>query len=234
MFRLALLAVLALAVAADAAPKEVSSVITKCPFIYYNIPPQPLSSALETFASASGLQIIYEKPPRTFQGLAGVVGCMDRTTALSVLLKNSGMIIRFYNAQDVVLGLADNEGVAEIESGRPLPSNITLLPVRELDVRGQRGAVRGFNWLYAKMVENKIRKALLQDPSTNNANYLVGIQLWMTSYGNLGRFRLVSSSGDGHRDEAISSVVRSVTVQLPPPSDLAQPITVWIRSRSEG
>lgn len=231
MFRSVLFVGLTLAAAASSAMAGLPLTTAKCSKVVYNIPSQALSPALEAYAAASSLQIIYDKPADADLYVGGVTGCMDRTVALRILLQGTGLVVRFYNAQDVVLGLANTALASKADTTPPIPTNIPILPIRELDVHAARMPDMHANWLYANMIENIIRTALLRDPATRDRNYLVGIQIWIRTSGMVDRFSLVSPSGDRHLDDAVTAVLRSIAVHQLPPPELAQPITVWIRSR---
>lgn len=201
-----------------------------CAQTLYNIAPQPLPSALEEFAAINALQLIYDRPRGLIPFSKGVVGCLDRMSALRMLLRDTGMVVRFYNAEDLVLG-ADGANATQPE-GKALPVNLPSLPLATMDIKAPGLPDEMARRLYAALLEAAIRDGLRSNPATRDATFLMGIQLWLYPSGGVDRFSVVSSSGDTRRDEAVAEVLGKISMRYGPPLTLTFPVTVWINSRS--
>jgi iron complex outermembrane receptor protein len=73
------------------------------------ISPQPLYSALTTFAEQSGIQFVYDAALVKGLTSSGVAQEQDTGKALTRLLLNSGISYRFTDANTVVLYRADKQ-----------------------------------------------------------------------------------------------------------------------------
>jgi iron complex outermembrane receptor protein len=79
--------------------------------VTFNIPPQPLSSALNSFAETSGVQVSY--PSQLAQGAtsAGVTGKHTPDAALRTLLVGTGVSYKYTNSATITLVQATPEAV---------------------------------------------------------------------------------------------------------------------------
>lgn len=169
----------------------------------FDIPAQPLDQALNSFGEASGLQIFYETAPTTGHLSKSVRGRFDRETALQLLLQGSDL------------------------AGRLIaPGTISIVPLgKEADaslVEMKRAVVR-----YYGVMQEDIMAALCRDALTRPATYRVVLQYWIAPSGQIARVKLIGSSGDPERDDAVVRAIRSVTFDVPF-QNVPQPVTLAI------
>ncbi|MDF0643713.1 MAG: TonB-dependent receptor [Nitrospira sp.] len=77
----------------------------------FNIPPQPLSSALNSFAETSGVQVSYPSQLAAEATTAGVSGTYTPDAALRTLLVGTGVTYQYTNAATITLVQASPEAV---------------------------------------------------------------------------------------------------------------------------
>ncbi len=200
----------------------------------YHIAPQPLSSALEAFATETGGQVLYDRPAGGEPASPGVDGYLSREDALAAILHGTGLMARFNSSNDIVLGPIAQSGVNGVTTGPP-PIGIPMLTLDTLDASS---AASGDDDLlrqsYIRLIRNSVRQALMADHRTATGDYTVMLQLWISHDGHVQRIALLTPSGDKDRDEAIAEVLHSLVISADPPPDISQPVRIGIHSRPAG
>lgn len=201
--------------------------------IRFDIPARPLSAAIEAYALATGVQVLYDRPPSDAQRSPGVTGLRTREAALDALLAGTGLHAVFTHRNTVVLR-PDEERPAARDFGPP-PTDEAVLPLDTLEVRGEAtippAAGQSLDLrLYGGVVGSAVHQALLADRLTASGRYRVTLKLWIAPSGAVERV-VAGSSGDRERDLAIATVVRQVVIDPPPPAGLPQPVVLVVRSR---
>ncbi len=82
----------------------------------FNIPAQPLSSALQTYSAVSGNQVICDSRLARGRRSSVVVGLFTAETALRMLLDGTELTIRYTGPRDITLALA---GSSDTVAGDP-------------------------------------------------------------------------------------------------------------------
>lgn len=117
--------------ATDAAePTEVQS---------FDIPVQPLSSALSSFARQAGVQIFFPIAPIAGRESVAVQGRLDKSTALRKLLAGSGLDVASDDGQTIVLrpeAEPPRQTAKPLRSAGPHAGNDAASPLEEVIVRG--------------------------------------------------------------------------------------------------
>jgi hypothetical protein len=202
--------------------------------VVYNISPQPLSSALEAFAAASGVQVLYDRPAGGEPRSPGVVGSMTKQAALQLLLRGTGLAARFDNSNDIVLGPISAD-VSATETSGPPPIGVPMLALDTLEVGSiSQQSDTLDQQIYVGLIRSTIRLALQSDRRTSSGDYAVTLRLWIAPSGQILRTSLSLPSGDTDRDAAILSILQRVTISGQAPPGMAQPVVVGIHSRSAG
>jgi len=174
--------------------------------VSFMIPAQPLDRALEAFGAASGLQIFYENRLTVGRVSEEVNGVYAPQAALQRLLSGTGLSARMIANGTISVTAAP--GVEE--SDEPAPDDRAY-----------------YGWLQAGMMQ-----VLCANPRTRPGDYHLVLRYWIDAVGRVTRIRLLGSTGDVARDEAIAGTLQSVA--LPPPGNLPQPVTMAIEPVAPG
>jgi hypothetical protein len=194
-------------------------------------------SAVEDFAVATGIQVLYDRPSGGNPSSPGVHGLMTPQAALKALLEGTGLAARFTDPDNAVLEpIGDDAPALTRGAGGPPPADLPKLSLDPLKVQGalvlESAHDDGQNQrLYAAMIRNGVQQALAHAPKTSKDDYDATLDLWIGPKGEVQRASIAASSGNGERDIAILSVVQGLTLDEPPPSGLPQPIRIGVRSR---
>lgn len=170
--------------------------------ITLDIGPQPLDQALDAFGAVTGFQIFYETALTAGRRSSAVRGVFDRETALRVLLAGSDLTARVIAANTI---------------------SIAPLPGISADLQQAKQA----SVAYYGSMQTSIMKALCRNAETRPGTYRIAMQYWIDGMGRIARFKMIASSGDTGRDDAIRRAMQSVVFQ-PPLRDLPQPVTLAI------
>jgi hypothetical protein len=204
--RAAVAAVLAAAIvrgvqpAANAAEGDGAASITT-----FNIAAQPLTSALDAFSAATGMQIVYDGVLAQGRRSSAVVGATSPYDALRELLSGTGLVpVRGAGAFTVMPGV--------IAGARKQPLS-ALMP-------------------YLGAVQASIERAFCGSPETRPGSYDTKLQFWIGPSGQILRPHLLGATADPARDQVIMRVLGDLSIQRPPPPDLPQPIVITVSSRS--
>lgn len=175
--------------------------------VEYDIPAEDLARALNAYAAASGLQVLYESALAAGRHSVAVKGRMTPDAALAQLLTGSGLVGRRTDSDAITLFAERRTDVAPA----PAPPDPRFLGALQ-------GAVLG---------------ALCGANETRPGTYRAALQLWITPGGLIARAALLSSTGDVRRDAALPRQLAGAEVGAPPPG-LGQPVTLVIGPRGDG
>jgi TonB family protein len=224
-----------LALAAGIGPARAAEPPAPSGLVDFDIPAEPLAQAIEQFAAATGVQVLYDRPVGAHLTSPGVHGRMTNAQALQQLIAGAGLTARFSTPGDVVLepvGSAAAAGASTTAPPANLPS-LALPPLRvtapfELEMTDDDGAaVR----LYASLVRNNVHQALMQTPKLSREEFDASLDLWVSANGVVRSVRLQASSGHAERDALIQAAIEGLALDAPPPPGLPQPIHVSISAR---
>jgi hypothetical protein len=167
----------------------------------FDIPAQPLMTALDSYASATHLSIVAPSEMVRDRMSAPVHGRLSADAALRQLLAGTGLIAE---RQDD--GMAATYYLKEA-AGRAAP-------------RPGRTVLFG-SPAYAALVQARIWQALCADARTVPGQYRTAFRFQIDPDGHLDHPRLFASTGDDSRDAAVLNVLGQVRVD-PPPAALAR------------
>ena len=207
------------------------------PKIQYDIPPQPLPRAMEAYALATGVQVLYDRPTGAEPPSPGVKGILSAQDALDRLLAGTGLTSRFVDGRNVVLQPAGAGPVQGASDGAP-PDLPTLAPGAvhvDVPLVVQGPASTGLAARrYGEVIKSSVADALALDAKTSRARYRAGLSIWIASSGAILKATVVRSSGREELDMAICTVLERVIVDETPPPDLPQPVNILVASRISG
>lgn len=172
----------------------------------YDLPVQPLDSALDALGAAGTFQVFYEASLTRGRSSAEVKGVFAPEEALQLLLRGSGLTARVIAPNTISIAREPVDGAG--------PDNAAA---RQL----KRDSARHFGAMQADLMQ-----ALCGNATTWPGNYRIAIQYWLDGSGRIARLRLIGSSGNPDRDAAIVATLQNVVLR--PPGNMPQPVTITI------
>jgi hypothetical protein len=173
--------------------------------IAFDVPSQPLVSALETYGSLSGLQVVYESILARGRRSTAVKGTFTPEVALRMLLVGTGLSPRYMAADGFVL-IPDSAAKATLQS--------TLSPRAEAEYYGR--------------IQSGLRQVFCTDERARLGGYRVAIGLWIGDSGAVRRSALLDSTGNTALDTTLDHAIRNMNIGEAPPAGFTQPIVMII------
>jgi hypothetical protein len=168
----------------------------------FNIPAQPLGSALAAFGAATGLDLYYNAALAEGRRSKTVRGTLGPLSALQRLLQGTDLLPRMTGSRSFILVPALHEAA--------LPA----LPAATAQGRYEP---------YFAAIQARISEALCRGPIAA-AGGETFLRLWLTASGTVGRAEVLGSGADGH---AVAAALDGLAIGAPPP-DMPQPVTLVI------
>jgi len=197
--RLARIAMLLLAVMAMAA--------RGAGLISFDIPAQPLAEALHAFSQQSGMAVLVDRELTARQRSMPLTGAFSARDGVQRLLEGTGLAARYSSA--------DAFTVQRVQLPAALPG------ARNRNAAGEAGN-------YARTLQYAVEQALCAFALTRPGRYRAALQVWIDDRGVLAHSRLLASTGDHRRDTALVERLRALRLERPPPTSLAQPVTLLL------
>lgn len=172
----------------------------------YDIPPQPLATALEVYSVLTGRQVIYNGALALNRQSAPVRGAFTPETALQALLDGTGLSPR-YMADDAFVLVPVAQAVRRSASVNHAPPAV-------------------ISRYYAR-VQASLIQVFCANPRTQPRDYRLAVSFWIAASGAVWRVELLGSTGDRNLDATIDRMIRSLVI-APPPQGFAQPVTLAV------
>jgi hypothetical protein len=186
----------------------------------FDIPVQPLASALDAYSEVTGVVAVYNGNLAVGRQSSQVRGQYTPKTALRLLLSDSGLVAQYTASAAFVLVPAPAEAAA-LKS----PSAIALTALARQDAAEQR---------YSGLVQSGINRSLCATRETRPGDYRLAMNFRIGPLGEITSLRLLSSTGDQQRDAAIVDRLQDASAGEPPPPSMAQPFTMIVLPQSSG
>lgn len=184
----------------------------------FDLPAQPLETALAAFCDVTGSQILYESAHTAGRRSAPLNGAFTREEALRRLLDGTGLTARGTVSEAFTL-----------VPGAPLPPNPGPASALPLELpRTWRPFAAFLGAAQADIVASLCEAALL-----SSGMGTLSVRFKIAPSGEIAPVRLLHSSGNRLWDDAVVAVLNRVTL-VPPPRDLPQPITLSIGGGGDG
>lgn len=187
--------------AGAAAPQAAAPVV-------FDIPAQPLASALEAWGAATGIGVFYDASLAARRQSAAVKGALVPERALELLLRGTGYAPRPTGPGAV--------SIMPTPSSREPPGQLAALR-RPLDRFGG----------YFAVVQSRLGRVLCGEDHAGAGSAEVVFRFWVSASGVVGRGEIVASGGDPGHDRAIARRIEGLDLGAPPPG-LPQPITMAV------
>jgi hypothetical protein len=218
-----------------AACSEVASAaepLTGSPLITFNIPAQPLATALQAYGERAGVQVLYESRSAVGRQSSAVEGKFTRDEALNLLLLGSGLQVHYTKPDAITLALPSSM----IDENNPPPVDPLTgadLSIGELRVHGSaKSSDLSFLQDYSESVQADIQAALRKNAKTRSGNYRVVVDVWIGSARTIEKAMLLQSTGDKEKDTAVVAALQGLTTSRPVPANTPQPVRVAIVVKS--
>ena len=180
------------------------------PALLLDLPPQDLEHALQAYSRATGMAVLVDRELTRGRRSIGVHGRFTAQEALAMLLTGSGLMARYAR------------------------SDAFTLQVPEVSHTPERRNAARINNSYATALQQAIEASLCRSPLTRPGSYRAVLQVWVGRDGVVQHNRLVTSTGDVRRDNALVESFRNLTIDRPTPSALRQPVTLLLLPESSG
>lgn len=180
-----------------------------------NLPAQDLEHALQAYSRATGMAVLVDRELTRGRRSISVRGRFTVQEALAMLLTGSGLMARYARDDAFTLQLP---AVSQPPATRGAAA---------------RNAAR-INNSYATALQQAIEASLCRSPLTRPGSFRALVQVWVNPQGLIEHSRLVSSTGDEQRDEALVRNLGTTRVERPAPSSLRQPVTLLLMPDTTG
>ncbi|WP_189051548.1 STN domain-containing protein [Aliidongia dinghuensis] len=190
--------------AAAAQPNEV---------VAFDIPAQPLASALKAYGAAVPVQLFYDTDLVRGRQSSPVHGAFPSEAALHALLRGTGLSAASFDQGTVtILALPPRTGpMVDLQ-----PAKARTMPFMP----------------YLALVQAGLRSALCLSPATRLDPLERRFQLWLAPSGAVARAELLTPTGSSDRDRAYADALQTISIGEPPPSSMPEPVTLLILPRT--
>ncbi len=176
--------------------------------VSFDIPAQPLASALDRYGDATGREVFYDTVLAVGRRSIGVQGFLTPEAALRTLLEGTGLSARF---------LADDSFV--------------LLPTQPSAIRAAPSALQQ---KYYALIQSSLKDAFCRTSSGRPGRYRVVAVFWISPSGNIQRYQRLGSAGSPDIDKGIDDTLRRVSFAEAPPLGFEQPVLIMIVPQAPG
>jgi hypothetical protein len=188
--------------------------------IWFDIPAQPIASALNAYGAATGRMAAYNGNLARGRVSGAVKGRLTAAVALRLLLKDSGLLAQDITSDAfVVVARLDDAPVVTT------PFNIGQNALSQQNAEERR---------YSGIIQGSINGALCGLREATAGNYRLAVSFRIGFAGEVLQPKLLSPTGDSQRDRAIIELLRGLSVGEIPPPRMAQPFTMVILPSSSG
>lgn len=189
---------------ADAFAQSNSSVAVERP-VRFDIAVQPLAQALDAYATATGLQVLYDSSLAAGRRSTVVRGLLVPDVALRILLEGTGLMAVYAQNSFAIMATP---------------------PSRNRSSAGVAGQLP-----YLALVQGDIERAFCSHPETVPGQYRLTLRFGIAPSGALLHPQMVGSSGDVRRDALIAEMLDDLIIEQGPPADMPQPVTMIVSPR---
>ncbi len=175
--------------------------------IVFDIPAQPLASALERYSDVTGKDLLYNSNLASGRISRRIRGAMPSDAALVALLGDSGLSTRQLANGSILLS--------------PAPA--------ELDARTSLAVAD-----YYGRIQAGLRAALCRDDQARPGHYRIVLRMSIDAHGRLTRYEQFGSGGSTEADAAIRRALGQLDFRAAPPAELRQPIVIAITPKAPG
>lgn len=192
---------------------------TDAPRRAFDIPAQPLDTALAAWFRVTGVQLLYDSAVTAGRRSAAVHGAFTPREALERLVAPAGVAVRYTGREAAVLTLA--------------PPSTTAVPLGRVMVREAappRAPSPLDRLVYYRRLEEELTARLAADPRTGDMAFAALVEIRINVEGRISEVRVTRGTGSARNDRTLAQVLSEAAVQTPP-DNVAQPLLVTLRGR---
>jgi Secretin and TonB N terminus short domain len=190
--------------------------------VRFDIPAQPLVTALRAYGEATGVAVLFDDPLIQGRQSPGVRGIFNPADALRELLAGTGLRAQY----------AAHGGFTVVPDAKP-GAEATLSFAAPPAGNDNDDTPSFVEEGYARELQARVTGALCQSTKTRPGTFRLAMQLWIADTGTVEKANLLDTTGDDSVDGAIASAVRGLRLS-PPPLAMPQPVTLLLRPRAPG
>lgn len=193
----------------------------------YDIPAQPLESALTALGTASRIDILYENGVVDKMRSTALSGTFTPRDAFATILQGTGLAFRFTSLNAVLVFPPDRPPEPGVDAWRAAESAprlvLDVLRVTGSPVIPARPSHSGFGQ-FGLTLQFAIKQRLQSDPRTSKKPFRVRLSIQIDEQGVLRHPSVVGSTGQPRLDTDIRAALDGMRLPTAPPDDLPQPI----------
>jgi hypothetical protein len=181
--------------------------------VTFDIPAQPLASALEAYGAATGIEVFYDAALAAGHWSSGVKGSLLPLRGLEVLLHGTGYVQHVTGTGTISIVPTPQETAQQVVASK-----------REFDRYDP----------YFTILQARLSRTLCHDDHADTGSGEIIFKFWLTATGVITRASIVASGGDPERDQTITNRVEGLDVGKPPPAGLPEPVTMAVFPPAKG
>lgn len=217
-----------------AVPEPVRAQAAGAEELRFDIPAQPLASALTALANRSHVSIAYDADEIASLYSSPVAGVLTPQIALATLLQGTGLAARFTGPRSAILfdprsaQATANASAQGIAADRPT-MNFDLAIVRAPRMIGRPDPAALNDYL--RRAENEVQAMFARDPAYQQSAFDVRIAIAVAADGAIEQVTLLRPSGETGRDALVRQLVLGRNLGPPPPEGVGRPLLFHIAGR---
>lgn len=191
----------------------------------YDIPAQPVSHALASFAQTSGVDVLLDEPQAAGRRSSPVIGSFSPPQALTILLGGTGLVARFTSPNSAIIVPVERAGASLPRMAGTAASMVVELDMMRVTApRTIGGAPRtSAPPAFILAMAGQIRRHIIADAAVA-PDARLRIQTFIRDDGTLHDVRILRSNGDGRSDGRVLRLLEGTRLDLDPPAGLRQPL----------
>lgn len=199
---------------------------------HYDIPAQPLDSALSRYAQVSGVDVLLDEPDAAGRRSAPVVGRFAAPQALRILLDGTGLVARFTSRNSAIIMPAEAAS-RPLVPARDTGGTVIALDMMHVTAPRMIGSTRPEpDTRFMMQLASGIRSRLVAADLIDRADKpRMRLQTRIREDGTLFDVRVAIPSADARRDARIVATLNGVRLDLTPPEGMRQPILFDVDGR---
>ena len=198
----------------------------------YNIPAQPVSHALASFAETSGVDVLLDEPEAAGRRSSAVIGTYSPPQALTILLRGTALVARFTSPSSAVIVPVERVGAPLPRAGAAAAGVVVELDMMRVTAPRTIGGPppASLPSAFILAMASQIRHHIIADEAIA-LDARLRIQTFIRGDGTLHDVRILRSNGDRQSDRRVLQLLEGRRLDLHPPADLRQPLMFDVAAR---